>query len=84
MTIKIEYNKKKPSFNKLSQYLKQFIKDNEEYVKNLSEKDGYLAGEAAGCRNTAMDILDYIKIGRFNVDTVATKALRQGKWLNKK
>ena len=76
--------KKRLSFKKLTNYLEEIVWRNEDYVRQLSDKNSYIAGEAVGCRNTAKDILDYIKTGRFNLDLDATEALRTGKWINRK
>lgn len=78
----INYNKKKLSFKKLTNYLEEVVWKNEDYIRKLSDKDGYLAGEAVGCRNTAKDILNYIKSGRFNLDLDVTEALLNGRYLN--
>ena len=80
--IEINYDKKKPTFKKLTSYLEEVVWKNEDYIRNLSDKDGYLAGEATGCRNTAKEILDYIKTGKFNLDLEATDALLNGRYLN--
>lgn len=80
--IEINYDKKKPTFKKLTSYLEEVVKDNEEYIKGLSNPDSYEAGEAIGCRNTAKDILNYIKSGRFNLDLDVTDALLNGRYLN--
>lgn len=72
----------KPTFKKLTKYLEGAIKNNEDYINSLKDKDGYLAGEAAGCRNMAKDILNYIKVGKFNIDLDFIKASKEGDWLN--
>lgn len=82
MTEKGIPNKKNPRFKKLSKYLENFIKQNEEYLETLDTKDDYKAGEVAGCINTSRDILNYIKAGRF-VDLDVVDALQNGKWINK-
>ena len=72
----------RPTFKKLTKYLEEVIKNNEDYINLLEDKNGYLAGEAMGCRNMAKDILNYIKVGKFNIDLDFIKASKEGDWLN--
>lgn len=74
----------KPTFKKLTKYLEEAIKNNEDYINLLKDKNDYLAGEATGCRNMAKDILNYIEVGKFNIDLDFIKASKEGNWPNKK